>query len=181
MNEDKNSMKFSDVVAVAVLVAAVAMFSIWYVSPPAPHPLNGEPALDVKLGLLDGGTMDLPSHMGKDVVILDFWAVWCGPCRDTMPIVAHLAEEFRDQNVVMYTINIGDEPEAIREFLEEMNLDVVVAVDRFGKSAFAYQVDALPQTVIIDRKGMITGVLVGRSPGLEGEVRGLIKTAIATG
>lgn len=181
MSEEKAPMKLGDIILVALLVAAVAMLSIWYVSPPSPHPLNGEPALDLKLGLLDGGTMDLPSHMGKDVVILDFWAVWCAPCRDTMPIVAYLAEEFRDRGVVMYTINIGDAPEAIREFLKEMKLDVPVAIDRYGSSAFAYQVDALPQTVIIDRKGMITGVLVGRSPGLEGEIRGLIKTALATG
>lgn len=179
MSETKQSIKFSDLFAPAILVVAVALLTIWLMSPPAPHPLNGEPALDVKLALLDGGTMDLPSHKGKEVVILDFWAAWCAPCRDSMPVIDKVSKEFRNKGVVLYTVNLGDSPQAIRDFLDANNLDLVVALDPHGSSAFAYQVDAIPQTVVIDKAGMITGVLVGTTPYLDKELRGLLRGALA--
>src|SRR5690606_7195976 len=58
------------------------------------HPLEGKEAPDFELKTLEGETVTLSQHEGKDIVILDFWATWCGPCRQAMPIIENVSEEF---------------------------------------------------------------------------------------
>jgi len=70
-----------------------------------PHKLVGEPAPATTLKLLDGESVDLQKHRGKQIVILDFWATWCGPCVQTMPTLDKIAQDYKDKDVVFYAVN----------------------------------------------------------------------------
>lgn len=133
----------------------------------APHTLLGKAAPAFTLDLLQGGEMDLARHKGKDIVILDFWATWCGPCRQAMPVIDRVAEQFKDRNVVLYAVNLREKPEEINKFLQDQKLDVPVALDTQGSVADQYGVEGIPQTVIIGKDGTVQAVHEGFGRGLE--------------
>ncbi len=133
--------------------------------------LKGKPAPPFSLDLLDGGTMDLASHKGKDVVILDFWATWCGPCRMDLPIYAKIANEYKDKGVVFYAVNLGDTPEAVQSFLKSTGVKCAVAMDRQKVTGRSYHVQNIPMSVIIDQSGKVEAVHVGGSRDLETQLR----------
>jgi peroxiredoxin len=128
--------------------------------------LEGKPAPDFTLNALDGKTVKLSDLKGK-VVILDFWATWCGPCRMAMPIIDKVARQFAGQGVQLYAVNLRETPDQIKAFLKEQNLSINVLLDSEGKAGNAYQANAIPQTVIIDRDGVVRTVHVGLLPNLE--------------
>lgn len=134
---------------------------------PGPNPLLGKeaPAFDIKT--LDGGKADLAQHKNKNIVILDFWATWCGPCRQAMPTISKVAKSFADKGVVFYAVDIAESAEDVEAFLKETELDVPVALDTDGAVAQAYGANAIPQTVIIGKDGRVQVVHVGLLPNLE--------------
>ena len=111
----------------------------------------GKPAPDFELELLGGTKFHLADNKGK-VVILDFWATWCGPCLQAMPQVERVAKEFRDQGVALIAVNLQEEPNQIKSMLERHKLQPTVALDRDGVVAEKYAANAIPQTVIIVEK-----------------------------
>ena len=121
-----------------------------------------------------GTTFKLASHKNKDVVILDFWATWCPPCRKAMPILEKVAKEYEDKGVVLCSINIKEKPNKIRTFLKQQNLNVDVALDTDGKVATKYNVKGIPTMVIVDKKGNIAHVKVGLSGELEEDLHELL-------
>lgn len=135
-------------------------------SPPA-DPLQGQPAPDLTLDLLGGGQLDLAAHRGKDIVILDFWASWCRPCRIGLPIVSKVTAQFEDQNVVLYAVNIREDQDTARAFLDETGLDLTVAMDPEGVAQGKYQASSIPKTIIIDKDGTIHEVHTGVAPNME--------------
>lgn len=133
--------------------------------------LVGQPAPKVTLALLDGGTMDLGALQAeKKVVVLDFWATWCGPCHVGLPIVSEVAEAYADRGVVFYAVNRREAPDRIRGFLESKGHDYAVALDDQDEAARAYEVNAIPRTVIIDREGVVRAVHSGVGPRLKQEI-----------
>lgn len=142
------------------------------VVPPVPaasrqNPMTGSPAPAFTLEMLDGGVMDLSRHKGAHIVILDFWASWCGPCRTAMPIVARVAERFKSQGVVLYAVNLRETPERARAFLESTGLSMKVPMDTTGAVAAQYGVSGIPHLVLIDKDGTISAVHGGMGPNLE--------------
>ncbi len=136
--------------------------------------LEGQPAPEFDLALLDGeGRANLAQHRGKDVVILDFWATWCGPCVRGLPAVNQVASDYRDRGVVFYAVNQRETPEKIREFLEnrENLAGLTVALDTDKAVGTAYLVRGIPTTVIIDKEGVVRQVHVGYMPGVENQLR----------
>ncbi len=123
------------------------------------------PALN--LDLLDGGKLDLASHKGKDVVLIDFWATWCGPCRSTMPVLNQTAKDYADKGVKVYAINSGETPEQIKPFMEKMALSLPVALDPSKEAGKAYGVSGIPFMVMIDKEGVVRAVHQGASPTLK--------------
>jgi thiol-disulfide isomerase/thioredoxin len=127
--------------------------------------LVGKPAPDFELELLDGKKFHLAGHKGK-VVMLDFWATWCGPCLQAMPQVEKVAEAFKDRDVELVAVNLQETAKDVTSMLERHKLKVTVALDRDGVVAEKYAANAIPQTVIIDREGKVARLFVGGGPRL---------------
>ena len=132
--------------------------------------LKGKPAPEFSIDLLGGGKASLAEHKGKNVVILDFWATWCGPCVRGLPIVTEIAKQYADKGVVFYAMNEGEDAPTIEPFLKEKKLELKVGLDKDSSVGKAYGVTGIPHTVIIDKEGVIRVVHVGFSPGLKGEL-----------
>lgn len=126
----------------------------------------GDPAPDFTSTLLDGSTIRLSDYRGK-VVLLDFWATWCGPCKKVMPIMEELANEYKDKGVVLIAVDLRESPQTIRSFLQEQGLHPTVALDKDGTIANSYGAKAIPQTVIIGKDGTVQAVHVGSIPNLK--------------
>jgi len=137
----------------------------------APSPLVGSSAPDVSLKLLDEGEFQLKAHRGARVVMLDFWATWCGPCVQELPILAEVALGYKDKGVIFCAVNLREEPEQVHKFLKEKKLKMTVALDSEGKVGSAYQVAAIPTLVLIDKKGMVQSVHVGYNPVIKATLR----------
>lgn len=133
----------------------------------AGHPLVGQPAPAFDLKLADGGTVNLADHKGKDVVMLDFWATWCGPCVKGLPIVSKVAKDYADKGVVFYAVNVQESAEEINAFLQKHGLDIKVPMDAEGNVSTDYKATGIPQTVIIDKNGVVQVVHVGLLQDLE--------------
>jgi thiol-disulfide isomerase/thioredoxin len=136
----------------------------------AGHPLLGQKAPTFSAPMLDDSSFELAQHLNNNVIILDFWATWCGPCVRALPIIADVAASYKGQGVEFFAVNLGDEPAAVRAFLEEHKLSVPVVLDRDNRIGELYKADAIPQTVIIGKDGVVQVVHVGFSANLQSEL-----------
>jgi thiol-disulfide isomerase/thioredoxin len=134
---------------------------------PPRHPMEGKPATVFKVDLLGGGTLDLASLKGKNVVVLDFWATWCPPCRMSMPIVDRVVKRYADRDVLAYAVNLKEDRQTIEQFLRSNPLDVKVAMDKDGKVGGQYGAEYIPLIVVIDKGGVVRVVYQGLGPNLE--------------
>ena len=141
--------------------------------------LVGKPAPDFNLELLGSGgkKFHLAEQKGK-VVILDFWATWCGPCLQTMPLVEKVAHEFEAEGVQLIAVNLEEPAKQITATLERHKLQVTVAMDIDGVAATKYQATAIPQTVIIDREGKVARLFVGGGPKLADQLREALREVL---
>jgi thiol-disulfide isomerase/thioredoxin len=137
-------------------------------------PLVGHPAPDFKLADLSGDNFQLAEHRGE-VIVLDFWATWCSPCLQTMPLVDEIVREFPDQKVRLLAVNMEEQPAEIKSTLERHKLDVPVILDIDGVAAARYSVTSIPQTVVIDREGNVARLFIGGGPKLAEPLRQAIK------
>lgn len=141
--------------------------------------LLGKAAPDFSLGMLGGGDMKLSSHKDKEVVILDFFATWCGPCRMAMPIVGQVAQAYKDKGVVLYAVNCGEEADKVKRFLEGQKLDLPVAMDTDSKVQMTYGATSIPRMVVIGKDGTVQAVHAGYSPDLGKSLSSQLDTLLA--
>jgi peroxiredoxin len=134
---------------------------------PERSPLLGKAAPKLQLKLLDGGAFQLEDHRDKEIVMMDFWATWCGPCVVELPILADVAKAYKDKGVVFRAVNLQEEPGKIREFLKSKKLEITVALDSTGQTGSAYKAEAIPMLVLIDKKGIVQSVHVGYNPSIK--------------
>ncbi len=120
----------------------------------------GTAAAPFELRSLDGRTVQSHELAGK-VVILNFWATWCGPCKDEMPALERLRRQLDPSRVVLLTVTTDLQREGIKQFLATMDVRVPVLFDEDQDVSRAYMVRALPTTVIIGRGGSLVGRAVG--------------------
>ena len=122
--------------------------------------LSGQKAEDFTLSDLAGKSLRLSSLKGK-VVLIDFWATWCGPCRIEMPSIQKLHREFKDRGLVVLGVNAGEEATAVRPFLKKYGYDFRILLDHDQAVGRRYQVDGIPTMFIIDKGGTISSHFVG--------------------
>jgi len=122
--------------------------------------LTGTRAADFTLKDLQGVAHNLAKLRGK-VVMLDFWASWCGPCRMTMPVVDKLTREFKTKGLIVFSVNLRENAATAGGYMKKNNYAMRTLLDSDGAVANQYQVSGIPSLVIVDRKGMIRAHLVG--------------------
>ncbi|MFM8551027.1 MAG: TlpA family protein disulfide reductase [Nitrospiraceae bacterium] len=101
------------------------------------------------------------SDLKGKVVVLNFWATWCGPCKDEMPALDRLRKHFDAQDVAVLTVTTDVQREGIAGFLRELALSLPVLLDESREVSDAFTVRGLPTTVVIDRDGKLVGRAVG--------------------
>lgn len=122
--------------------------------------LVGQPAPEIELETAAGEKFQLSKLKGK-IIVLDFWASWCGPCMQTMPEVDKIVGEFPADKVKLFAVNLEEPAERAKSAMERLKLHTEIVLDIDGVAAQRYQANAIPQTVIIDRNGKVLNVFVG--------------------
>jgi thiol-disulfide isomerase/thioredoxin len=126
----------------------------------APAPVVDSPAPDFSLSGPDGAVAGLSEFRGK-IVILNFWATWCEPCRDELPLLDRVAREDRDFTAVI-AVESGEPETEVRLFLDPLNLmDVRILFDPSGRVRDDYLVRGLPTTFFLDAEGIIRRIKIG--------------------
>jgi len=157
-----------------LVVAAAIGLAVMFFSKPSPHSLLGEAAPLIQLERLDGSSASLAQEIGSKIVVLDFFATWCPPCRKSMPAYDALYRDYRDKGVAVYGVNLREGPELVERFLKEEGLSLPILMDPYGEAADAFRVSSIPQSVIIDRNGVIRKVEVGFFGGSERAMRNML-------
>jgi cytochrome c biogenesis protein CcmG/thiol:disulfide interchange protein DsbE len=126
-----------------------------------PSPLVGRPAAAFALTTFDGHPVSLDGLRGR-VVVLNFWASWCYPaCYEEAPVLEAGWRRYRDRGMIVLGIALQDKDPASREFIQRFGLTFPNAPDPSGKVAIDYGVYGVPETFVIDRRGMIRRKHVG--------------------
>lgn len=129
----------------------------------------GSPAPPFQLSDLYGREISLSQYRGK-VVILDFWATWCGPCRMSMPLLEKLQEE-NPGSLKLLAINLEEPMDLVRDYVARQNIRSTVLLDEEGKVGRVYRSESIPMQVLIDKEGIVRDVQVGFSPRLAEKLR----------
>lgn len=137
----------------------------------------GQPIPAVTLTGFDGSDLRIEELRGK-VVLFDFWASWCAPCRTTLPIFHTWAERFAPETFAWVSVNVHDTPNSARRLLEELAIDMPSYADHVGLSE-SLGIDALPTTLVVDAQGRLRH-RIGGVPNwiqLEENIRDLIENS----
>ncbi len=153
---------------VLLLGGAIAAAAYWGRSAPAgradafpvSRPAETIAAPDFELHDLAGQAVRLRDFRGR-VVLLNFWATWCVPCREEMPALQGLAQELGPRGLAVVGVNLKEPRSRVEAFVREHGLRFPVLLDAEGRSSERYQVFALPATFLVDRRGALVGTVLG--------------------
>jgi thiol-disulfide isomerase/thioredoxin len=135
----------------------------------ATQPKNREAGMaqDFTLQNLAGKNITLSGYRGRKVVILEFWATWCGPCRLTMATLQKFGSN-HSQSVEVLSINQQEDPKRVADFIKAMSYTSLhVLLDKDGAVSAAYRVHGIPTMYVIDKEGLLRQKMVGYRPDLE--------------
>lgn len=126
----------------------------------------------------DSGRYDLRRFHGQ-VLYVDFWASWCGPCARSFPFMNELEREFRDRGLQVLGINLDEKIEDARDFLAKHPVGFTVAVDADGQCPRDFGVQGMPTSYLVDRQGVIRHVHLGFRPGEAEKLRARVEQLLA--
>jgi cytochrome c-type biogenesis protein len=177
-------MKKNDNTVILILILGLVLFALYSVynhhkvanQPPptktstdistsSSRAVKGELAPEIVLQDLQGQTVKMSDYRGK-VVILNFWASWCSPCKSEMPELDKAAQEFASgSDAVLLTVNMTDGTretiDKARQYVDGNKFSLPVLLDTEGKAAQAYNITSIPTTFIIDKQGVLNQYFSG--------------------
>ncbi len=140
--------------------------------------LAGLPAPDFALKSSTGENLRLSEYRG-DVVMINFWATWCGPCRQEMPLLDQLYTRYERVGFSLLGVNIDDDSARAMDMIKELGVSFPVLFDARKEVSQLYNVDAMPVTILVDREGTVRHVHKGYKPGYEemylNQIRSLLR------
>lgn len=121
---------------------------------------NENLAIDFTLENLDGEQVSLSDYKGKKI-FLNFWASWCGPCELEMPDFNAFYNENKDDNFVLIAVNVGEDKETVKSYIEENGYDFPVLLDSKKEIGIDYRVSSIPTTFVINEDFEVVTVKIG--------------------
>lgn len=118
---------------------------------------------DLLLKTLDGKQVRLSELRGR-VVLLDFWATWCPPCRQSFPVYAELASRYRDRGLTVVAVSVDEHENAVRAHIKDHPVPFVVAVDAEHRAVQEFEPEGMPTAYLIDKNGVVREVHEGFEP-----------------
>jgi peroxiredoxin len=135
------------------------------------------PAPAFTLATLDGSQGALSQYKGQ-VVMVNFWATWCGPCQQEMPLLDQMYKKYKPAGFTLIGVNVDKDAPPVKELLARKPVSFPVMLDPANQVSKAYHVDEMPSSVIIDRKGEIRYIHRGYRPGDENDYQDRIRQLI---
>ena len=135
------------------------------------------PAPQFVLPSKGGSQLNLAQYKGQ-VVMINFWASWCGPCRQEMPLLESIYRKYNKMGFTMIGVNVEPDSNAANAWLKATPVSFPILYDRDSKVSKLYDVSGMPSTVIIDRTGKLRTLHRGYKPGDENEYLDSIRTLI---
>lgn len=154
-----------------LLLCALASASL------AASDIAGQPAPDFALKSATGENLRLSEYRG-DVVMINFWATWCGPCRQEMPLLDELYSRYQRVGFNLLGVNIDDDSGRAMQMVSDLGISFPVLFDSRKEVSKLYAVEAMPVTVLVDREGRIRHVHHGYKPGYEEKYLDQIRTLL---
>jgi peroxiredoxin len=134
-------------------------------------------APDFTLKSNGGENLRLSEHRGE-VILLNFWASWCGPCRQEMPVLDSIHERYKELGFSVVGVNVDKESVLADKMLKDIPVSFPVLFDNLSSVSASYDVSAMPTTVLIDRDGNMRYIHMGYKPGVEQSYEQQIKELI---
>jgi len=134
-------------------------------------------ATDFTLKSLGGNNLKL-SEMAGNVVLINFWASWCGPCREEMPLLNALHNKYEPLGFTVLGVNVEEDSANAEGFLKNFPVDFPILLDNTNKVSKQYKVIAMPTTVVVDRDGNMRYLHQGYKPGDEATYRQMVKKLV---
>ena len=136
-----------------------------------------EEAPDFMLKSLDGANLRLEEYRGQ-VVLINFWASWCGPCRQEMPLLDRLHHRYEDTGFAVLGVNVEGDADGAQEIVDKTNVTFPILIDDGQRVSELYSLEAMPSTVIVDRDGVVRYIHRGYKPGDEAKYVEVVKALI---
>ncbi len=134
---------------------------------------RGSEVYDMTFSMLDGSETHISQHFGKQVIVLLFWASWCGPCRKALPLASTVLNDFPKTDIVSYFINVNESHETIRAFCTKYNINDNIVLD-YGKIRDSFEEDGIPSVFVIGKDRRIKEIFEGYSPSYETDLRKIL-------
>lgn len=159
------------------LCSVALALSVLLVSTPLCADVGQGQAPDFTLKSQSGDNLKL-SELRGEVVMINFWASWCGPCRQEMPKLEELYARYKPLGFTVLGVNIEEDPSKAKALLKDVGVSFPVLFDTQNEVSRLYQVAAMPSTVLVDRDGNMRYLHKGYQPGLEQQYQEQIRTLI---
>lgn len=162
-----------------LLIGALLVLGLPAMGAARQPPVNvGGDAPDFALRSAAGDNLRLSEHRGQ-VVMINFWATWCGPCRQEMPKLDEIFARYEQAGFTLLGVNIDEDVERAQRLADELGVSFPLLFDDDQSVSRLYDVQAMPMTVMVDRSGKVRNVHYGYRPGMEqrylDEVRALLR------
>jgi thiol-disulfide isomerase/thioredoxin len=162
----------SSIARIAVRTAALLAVTL-----PAFALTTSAPAPQFSLAARGGKTVNLAQYKGQ-VVMINFWATWCGPCRQEMPLLESIYKKYHKMGFTLLGVNVEPDAKPAEDYLKAIPVSFPILFDTKSEVSKMYEVSGMPSTIIVDRKGNVRVIHHGYKPGDENEYQDSIRKLV---